>query len=292
MILPDLILSSRVNENSLYTGMDCFDDCRDKDWFKKYPHAVEYNYNSRGFRDAEWPDCAQELKQAVWCIGDSFTVGLGSPRSHTWPHVLAESTATRTINISLDGASNNWIARQALKIVKAVQPRVIVLHWSYLHRREGLKDEDQIELTKSNFIDHYNNIKDCSWPNIQGIKQFNSLPVYIQNELLNSHDQNWRQGMSDESLRLWHIKSNESEDIDNILQCAKQIEQSCKETKLIHSFIPGFIQDKYKKLFYRQFAVSNPVIPDFVALDRARDGQHYDIKTAVFFVQQIRPLLS
>lgn len=134
MILPDFILHSRINQRWEYSGIDSPDRCVDPQQFKNYPHAVEYQYNSRGFRDDEWPS---DLNDVVWCVGDSFTSGIGSPRSHTWPWLLQSSIQRRTINVSLDGASNNWIARKTLRLLEAVKPQCIVIHWSYLHRRES-----------------------------------------------------------------------------------------------------------------------------------------------------------
>ena len=146
MILPSFILNSRCNKTFLTTGIDSEDKCRDKKWFKNYPHEVTYNYNSRGFRDSEWPD-DHELADAIWCFGDSFTVGLGNNFKHTWTQLLSEITGRRTINISLDGASNNWLHRQAKEIFDTVKPHAIVMHWTYLSRYEKedatLSDEDR-----------------------------------------------------------------------------------------------------------------------------------------------------
>jgi hypothetical protein len=118
----------------------------DLDYFHSYPWPIEYRYNSRGFRDAEWPDTVQELQQAVWCVGDSFTVGIGVPVEHTWVQCLERQLAQRCINISLDGASNDWIARRGSEILSVIQPRTMVVHWSYVERREldnVLADEER-----------------------------------------------------------------------------------------------------------------------------------------------------
>jgi hypothetical protein len=64
-------------------------------------------------------------------------VGLGAPVEHTWPYLLAQKTNLRTINISMDGASNDWISRRIMDICDAVYPRLIVAHWSYIERREN-----------------------------------------------------------------------------------------------------------------------------------------------------------
>jgi hypothetical protein len=147
MILPDFILRRQVNQQWQYTGMDSLEYCLDKNYFNSYPHTVEYKYNSRGFRDQEWPTDIIELKQAVWCVGDSFTVGIGSPVEHTWPYQVSQQLGKRTINISMDGASNEWIARKVLQIQETISPELIIIQWSYTHRREHknilLSDQDR-----------------------------------------------------------------------------------------------------------------------------------------------------
>jgi len=136
MILPDFILRSRVNQNWSYSGIDSIDWCKNKKHFESYPHKISYNYNSRGFRDSEWPNDLDKLKHAVWCVGDSFTVGVGSPLEHTWVYQVSKQLEKRTINISMDGASNEWIARKVIQICETVSPELIIIQWSYTNRRE------------------------------------------------------------------------------------------------------------------------------------------------------------
>lgn len=135
LMLPDLVLPSRVNLRARYSGMDHPDYCFDRRHFDQYPHQISYEYNSRGFRDAEWP--AVDLDQCIWCLGDSFTVGLGTPVEHTWPRLLQNTLGHRAINVSLDGASNRWIARRARDILQQVQPPIMIIQWSYTNRRES-----------------------------------------------------------------------------------------------------------------------------------------------------------
>jgi hypothetical protein len=144
MLLPELFLASRAGVTEYNSGIDSFRECRDKAHYLEYPHPVSYQFNSRGFRDREWPD---DVKSAVWCVGDSFTVGLGSPLDHIWARQVELTCGLPTINVSLDGASNDWIARQACNILLTVQPRNMMIMWSYVHRREDpdsdLSDEDR-----------------------------------------------------------------------------------------------------------------------------------------------------
>jgi len=163
VILPDFILSSRVDQQWQYSGIDSADRCFDLAHFNTYPHKISYDYNSRGFRDAEWPN---DLDNTVWCLGDSFTVGLGAPVEHTWPRLLQQQLGQRTINVSMDGASNTWIARKCLSIIKEVNPKTIVIQWSYLHRRESsdtsLPDEERrLQNLKTTFVDDIQTTIDC-----------------------------------------------------------------------------------------------------------------------------------
>jgi hypothetical protein len=147
MILDDLKLPSRSNRCWKYSGLDSYDECIDKKHFLKYPYEINYDYNSRGFRDSEWPNSILDLSESIWCVGDSFTVGLGQPYEHIWPQILQKRLKKRTINISMDGASNDWILRRTKQIIDEVNPKKLIIMWSYLHRRENpniyLSDEDR-----------------------------------------------------------------------------------------------------------------------------------------------------
>jgi hypothetical protein len=130
-----------------YSGIDSPQLAPNKNHFNNYPYEVEYLFNSRGFRDLEWPTDYEEAQRSIWCVGDSFAVGLGSPRSHTWTYILEQQTGTRCINVSMDGASNSWIARHAIDIIETVKPKVVIIQWTYFHRRESkdstLLDEER-----------------------------------------------------------------------------------------------------------------------------------------------------
>jgi len=289
VMLPNFILPSRANQQWEYSGIDSLEKCLDKTHFARYPHKVTYNYNSRGFRDQEWPS-DHELQQAIWCIGDSFTVGIGGPPEHAWPYLLEQHTGQRTINVSMDGASNNWIARHAVDVLTVVKPDVMIIHWSYLHRREGLADIN-ID-AKNSFLNYYKNIKDPLWPEITDIENFSSLPVYIQNEILKPHDnQSWREQLNDEELKLWHINSEIHEDISNTLECIDLVDSHQQDTNIIHSFIPEFIIE-CQSTFYQQLKTDNTVIQELPRVDLARDSHHYGIKTSENFVQQIMQVLN
>jgi hypothetical protein len=136
VILSDISLVSQHSVYKKFSGLDHPSHHRQepsKTNFLSYPYQIDYRYNSRGFRDNEWPS---DLKSAIWCFGDSFTAGIGVPFEHTWPQVLAKHCSSNTVNISMDGASNDWIARKVLRVLNDIAPRIVVIHWSYIHRRE------------------------------------------------------------------------------------------------------------------------------------------------------------
>jgi hypothetical protein len=288
MILPDFIVSSKINQNCKYSGMDCLEQCLDPVLFDNYPHKVQYQYNSRGYRDQEWP-ADQQLQHSIWCVGDSFTAGIGMSFNHIWPQILEQQLNQRTINVSMDGASNNWIARQTVQILKTIAPKIIIIHWSYAHRREGLNALSNSE--KYAFLNHYENIKESSWPNIVEVEQFGLLEAHIQHELLNGHDQHWRNSLTDEELRLWHIRSDITDDINNTIDCIRLVDQFCTTTQVVHSFIPRFIGGQQQD-FYQNLITANTVIKEFEKLDYARDGYHYGPLTSQWFVQQLLTVLS
>lgn len=282
MILPDFVLPSRANQCWEFSGIDSRERCIDPTHFENYPYQVTYQYNSRGFRDSEWPKTTQELQQAIWCIGDSFTVGIGSPLGHTWPYLLGQALNCRTINVSMDGASNEWIARKALDIIQFIAPKSIIIHWSYTHRREQDK-EFLIDLQYRKF---YNDVRDTAWPDSSRYSDFDQLPQKVQKELI--HGFNMHENMhgvltlSDEDLRVEHTTASPDEDMQNTLDCIQSLTQS--DCKIIHSFIPEF---KPKSQGFFSYLHNIDYILEFPRLDWARDHHHYDILTAQHFVHNI-----
>ena len=283
MILPDFILPTRQNQIWTESGIDSLVDCLDKKHFKSYPYPIEYRYNSRGYRDAEWPEDVSELENAIWCFGDSFTVGIGSPVEHTWAHLLQQHTNRRVINISMDGASNNWISRKAVEVLQLIKPKIIILHWSYTHRREYTVQE----IVNARWQNYYNDIRDTTWPNgPPSPDQIDLLPKFIQVEMSELHGHKWDRPISDEDRKLYERNTTIDEDIANFYQCIQAVD-SAVTTKIIHSNIPKF----HPTLLDTKQLSINSVIPEFKIIDLARDHVHYDVKTATAFVNNIINLL-
>jgi len=283
MILPDFILPSRINQCWEYSGIDSLECCLDKEHFKSYPHDITYNYNSRGFRDREWPNDIEELQEATWCVGDSFTVGIGSPLEHTWPWILQQSAQRRIINVSMDGASNMWIARKSLDIINKIKPAHLVIQWSYISRRE----KNVNDILDESWQSFYESVADSSWPACTRLN-IDQLPKKILEEIVQVHGK-WQPDINDEMRRLMTINCTVDDDIKNTLDCIGLLNQT-KLTQIIHSFIPRFVPPTHRGLVEPQIA--GLVIPEIQRLDLARDGHHYDIATSQEFVRQVTQYLS
>jgi hypothetical protein len=282
MILSDLILTTRINRCWTESGLDSLDLCLNKQHFLDYPHKVEYQYNSRGFRDSEWPESFDELQNAIWCVGDSFTVGIGSPYEFTWPQVLAKASGRRCINVSMDGASNNWISRRAQQIIQEVNPTHMVVLWSYFHRRESpdttLSDDarklffEKFNLDHDdlmNFINCYSAVKQnaANTTVIHGI-----IPMAgpaLTNSTLES---DW------EKLRdpAWPIAL--PQDQAEFDQLPQHIKTEIAGNFSNHDLNIWFSRNNFYKN-NQLIALSN--------LDYARDYHHFDKITSDFFVHEI-----
>lgn len=283
MILPNFILHSRKNKSWNESGIDSFNECRDREHVKTSPHPVIYQYNSRGFRDTEWPSTIEELQDCIWCVGDSFTVGVGSPLEHTWVNILQNKTRQRCINISLDGASNKWIARKVIEILKIIKPKLIVIQWSYIHRDELndniLSDEDRrMYILENNNI---NELKIANFKLIQNVESFKDqckiIHSFIPDATLLDHAHN------DD---LWEaVKGNSWPVLPSTLD-----EFNCLDKNIVNELKDFNVYDVL--YFYYQLTDRIMYVPEIVRLDLARDAHHYDVITATNFVDQVENLIS
>ena len=292
MILPDLVLPSRSNQRWQYSGLDSPDQCLDKKHFQSYPYPIEYCYNSRGFRDAEWPESRRELQEAIWCVGDSFTVGLGQPFAHIWPQVLQATSGQRCINISLDGASNDWIWRRAQDIWNEIQPQHMVIMWSYTHRRE-LQDPGQ--------RDEQRRLSDSGNSNQEDLDHWTDLVNKVH-----KMDRDIVQCV----IPQFHPDRNAM--LQTIWQAVKGKDwPACPRTLAELESLPGWIIQELTELHgcYNKLAqyillppcpdaessLSVEILQDMIyvtnRLDWARDHHHFDILTSQWVIDQIMPRL-
>jgi hypothetical protein len=262
--------------------MDSLEACLDRQHFLKYPHKINYVYNSRGFRDAEWPNSLNELKNAIWCVGDSFTVGLGSPLEHTWPWLLGTTTGQQVINISMDGASNRWIARQVNFIQKEIAPKNIIIMWSYVHRREHedqslTSEQRRLYADRSSGLEDLLDLKDC----IAMINHSNTIQLTIPDYVnIFDHQTTW------ENIRGADWPERAPTTPNEMMALSTLVQTELKENFKIWTELQQSIEQQRMLLELE----NNLVKVD--RLDLARDGHHFDLITSQWVVDQIIQQLS
>lgn len=273
----------------LYTfGIDNPNECLDLEHFKKYQWPFEYMFNSRGFRDREWPTDPELLKNSIWCVGDSFTLGVGSPLSHTWPTVLSSVINRPIINCSMDGASNEWIHDIVACIIEAFDPLNIAIMWSYTHRRKNSYTKKILYDRIPEWKQVYDDLRQPHWPRCDTAQRFESLPRYIKEIVLNQIDPDrYKNDLAD---RIHYVDSTHEDDLHNFIQCLKSL-RKYQRHQIIHSSIPGFAPSPLIPVSREILEKEDFYIPYFDNLDRARDGHHFDIVTARWVSEQMSLIL-
>ena len=310
-MLINVALPSRAGERRRESGIDSYVlvNIEHIDHFRNFPYDVEYVFNCRGFRDLEWPE-DQDLKDCVWCVGDSFTVGIGSPFDHAWPQVLQRRAEKRTVNVAMDGASNEWIAMMATEILVGVCPKHMVIMWSYLHRRmnrnSGIgnaRRDNWLTQGADNFWkSFYNSLRLPHWPEAPSLKDFAQLPEYIRRDLRDIHGNNWLQissdlfeaRISDDLDRRIHAElTRNQDDVKNIKQCLDKVRSVQSDTNIIHAMIPQFAPELYVPQVLDLLNQAGPCV-EYLShpLDWARDHHHFDIDTSEHIVDQLLPLIK
>lgn len=287
MILPDFILTSRSNLLLHESGIDTYRRCTDKNHFRSFPYNILYKYNSRGFRDEEWPIDVSQLKKSIWCFGDSFTVGIGSPIEHTWVNILQSKINTRCINISLDGASNDWIYRKVVKVLTEVSPDIILIQWSFLNRKENpdatkteedRRESDVVDLSTQiyklkSYVEDIEKIKN----NTKVI--YSTIPNYSMIDM--SFDILW------DNCKGFDWPDTSPSNYKEFLLLPEwiktEINYFAKEKSL-----RSMLSDEYStlRIISKELRLIGSWINEIVNLDFARDGFHYDKLTATVIVDR------
>ncbi len=295
MILSDFVLPSRINQRWIYSGMDSPDKCFDKTHFNNYPYQITYEYNSRGFRDAEWPESIDELKECIWCVGDSFTVGVGSPIHHTWVNILEKETGCRCINVSMDGASNQWISRKVKRIVEEIEPKLVVIQWSYITR--GEKEDESLSDEQRKIMDVQ--LKSIYEYQVRFVNNVNNLTAFLKNKnttiiyssipnfgIIQQHDVKFKLN------NLWdRVKDSSWPSVPtNLYELEKLphfIKHELKNQHRVYDRILSYLDDLEFYINNKKLLKNIPAYIYVQQIDYARDYHHYDIKTAQWLVSNI-----
>jgi hypothetical protein len=199
----------------------------------------------------------------------------------------------------MDGASNQWIARRAQDIICTVKPANIVVMWSYLHRREL---QDLTELKNKIWRDFYDATADDfaeyqSWPRRVELVDVGQLPVSILEDLARSQREYQFEGrlvtvsvdpvhvdiqVRDEQRRLSHTRDSIEQDVEDFVNCTTQVAGLAQQhdVNVINFIVPNPVPANTVDL-----TQLTPNIIPVVAVDRARDGHHFDILTSQHIAQ-------
>lgn len=279
MLLPNIIIPRLANKCLEFYSPDTLADCGSRRHFKSYPHDVNYKFNSRGFRDQEWPD---DLENAIWCLGDSATNGVGAPIEHSWPSQLSKITGIPTINLGIRATDNYTISTVAREIIINVQPKNMLILWTHLERRPIDNTHSEIvdysrQLIVDDYSEHYDFFKKCIL-NLTEVNVKTNIVHSLQNdvvydELVNDiwnsvRDLSWPKTLKD-------IDTLDPGIVDELRTKHKVYDQLTK------------IFDWYK--FKREFIKNE--ISKFDRVDLARDGIHWDVVTNVSIANKFKDLL-
>lgn len=128
----DLKIPCLANTQWEHLGMDSLNHCLDRTHYKKFG-SVSYQFNEIGYREQS---VGNMQGKEILVIGDSFTLGLGVNQLHRWSDQLVNLIGYPVLNFSLNGASNDWISRRTRDLLSWFDPPVVIIHWSFTHRRE------------------------------------------------------------------------------------------------------------------------------------------------------------
>jgi hypothetical protein len=285
MILSNIIIPKLANQCFKFYSPDSLSDCHNRKHFKNYPHDITYRFNSRGFRDTEWPD---DLENAIWCLGDSATAALGSPIDHSWPSQLNQLTGMPVINLGIRAIDNYTISTVAREILVNVQPKNMLILWSFFERRPVSNIQTEIidkseQLIVDDEFEHYNYFINCRLNLVIPNNKTNIVHGLLPKTTSFYH-------LSDlEISKTWNDVRDSSwpEKIENIDTIDPVI---VEELRSIHN-----VYDRLKKLFnwnkFKNEYMKNR-IADFDQVDLARDAYHWGIDTNKLIADKFSSLLK
>ena len=110
---------------------------------------VTYTFNAFGFRGE---DVDVSAKYKVLVIGDSHTFGVGLDDKQTWTHQFKTllPIENNLVNLSIAGASMDYISRALLQSIDTVKPDIVIVCYTYDCRRETQMIATQGKITQIN----------------------------------------------------------------------------------------------------------------------------------------------
>jgi len=101
-----------------------------------------YTFNELGFRG----DSPRKKGIRIMSVGCSHTEGINVHNHQTWPHLLSKKIPNGVdLNLGISGRSNDYIARTILTWTDILKPSLVLVMYTYPHRREYYTESGGIE---------------------------------------------------------------------------------------------------------------------------------------------------
>lgn len=122
-------IKERVNNVYKTSGSDNTETCT-------------YTYNELGFRG----DSIYKKGFKILSLGCSLTEGVGVNDNETWPHQFSKLVeGSVDLNFGVGGRSNDFIVRCLLTYFDIILPDLVLIKYTFPHRREIYLDSGEIE---------------------------------------------------------------------------------------------------------------------------------------------------
>ena len=101
-----------------------------------------YSFNEIGFRG----DSPKKKGIRIMSVGCSHTEGINVHNHQTWPHLLSRKIPNGVdLNLGISGRSNDYISRTILTYTDILKPSIVLVMYTYPHRREYFRETGEIE---------------------------------------------------------------------------------------------------------------------------------------------------
>jgi hypothetical protein len=150
-------------------GIDNPDQCwLGQDYWHNHPvQDFDYKFNSWGCRGVDYEQFLKEKtdQKVNICIGDSYTLNLGGPQEHSWPHLLEQRSGIPSINLANDGMSSYYFQELIKKTKDLVNANNVFILYNVLDESETFAPSDDLREDDLSFTRKLKFLKEQCWVN-------------------------------------------------------------------------------------------------------------------------------
>jgi hypothetical protein len=143
-----------------------------------------YTFNELGFRG----DSPKKKGIKIMSVGCSHTEGIGVHDRQTWSYYLSRMIPSGVdLNLGISGRSNDYIARSVVTWVDEMKPSIVLVMYTYPHRREYYRENGDVEPYHPTPWGYFEEEREgrIDWANITSIaNQHEDIINWYKNHLL------------------------------------------------------------------------------------------------------------